>query len=64
MRNQYFRMRIYLLMRILMNPLCIFGHEINKEQLKGGTNIEKCKKDSYSSKAILCVEVYFMFFLP
>jgi hypothetical protein len=28
-------MRIHLLMRILMNPVYIFGHQIHKEQLKG-----------------------------
>jgi hypothetical protein len=37
-------MRIYLLMRILMNPLYIFWHEINKEQFKGGTSIGDTKK--------------------
>ena len=37
-RNQFFKeggMRIHHLMRSRMNPVCIFGHQINKEQLKG-----------------------------
>ena len=41
----------------LMNPVCIFGHKINKEQLKGWYEYWKYKKIPYSSKAILCVEI-------
>jgi hypothetical protein len=37
-----------------MNPVSIFGHQINKEQLKGWYRYWKYKKDSYSSKASLC----------
>jgi hypothetical protein len=32
-RKQFFRRVYQILMRILMNPLFIFGHEINKEEL-------------------------------
>jgi hypothetical protein len=47
-----------------MNPnsVCIFWHQINKSRLMDG-KYWKYKKDSYSSKASLCVESYFMFFL-
>jgi hypothetical protein len=37
-------MRRYLLMRILMNPVYIFGHQIHKEQLKGCMSIGNKKK--------------------
>ena len=42
-----------------MNPnsVCIFGHQINKEQLKGEYEYWKYKKIPYSSKASLCVGV-------
>ena len=33
----------------LMNPVCIFGHRINKEQVKGGHEYWKYKKDSISN---------------
>ena len=48
-----------------MNPnsVCIFGHQINKEQLNGWYEYWKYKKDSCSSKTSLWVESYFMFFL-
>ena len=29
-----------------MNSVCILGHQINKEQLKGGASIRNTKKDS------------------
>ena len=46
------------------NPVCIFGHQIKSESLKDDIEYWKYKKDSYSSKASLCVESYLMFFLP
>jgi hypothetical protein len=47
-----------------MNPVCIIGHQINKERLKDLCEHGNIKKIRYSSKASLCVEAYFMFFLP
>jgi hypothetical protein len=43
-----------------MNPVCIFGHQINKEQLKGWYSIETQKrfcihpKQAYALSHILC----------
>ena len=46
------------------NPLCIFGHQINKEQLNlWMVKYWQYKKDSYSSKESQYFESYFMFFL-
>jgi len=46
------------------NPLCIFGHQINKEQLNlWMVKYWQYKKDSCSSKASQYFESYFMFFL-